>query len=161
MANTFINAIKIDQSTEILRKKSFSTTSEAVQSSEYSDVTRYVKSNLIEFTIECSLNSDNRDEKFTQLLELAEKKKLISVFQSQTYRNLIITDITELGRYINTISFSISFKQVNVVEFETIIEVKEEEVQVLQDESEEGLQQVDFQSINFEDIKGGLFQSSQ
>lgn len=139
---TYINQIEIDHSTEMPRVKEFQVTTEPVQSSEHQDVTRYVKSVLSEFTLDCNFTGDDREERFVQLLRLSEEKRDVEVVQDERFENLIITSIIETGRYLNIVSFSISFKQINIITFESVPEIKEAEIQTIQEETEEGLQQL-------------------
>jgi len=146
--DTFINDIKLDYSTFVPRGKQFTVTSESVQSSEFSDIARHVKEELIEFTLNCSLTKDDREENFIRLIELSEQKGLVTLLQDQEYENLIIIDISESDRYDNNISFDITFKQITTVEFEKIVEIKEEEIPVLQEETIEGFQSLTEQELS-------------
>jgi hypothetical protein len=129
---TYINDIELDYSTPIPRTREFDITSEPVQSSEVDDVTRHVRSVLPEFTITGAFTSDDREADFQSLLDLADAKETVKVTQYKVYDNMIIKNISETGTYTDTVEFTITFKQVNTVTFETTdvpLKAKKQEVQ--------------------------------
>ena len=145
--NTYINDILLDYSTEIPRTRDFEITDESVQSSEFNDVTRHIKRILPVFSLRCAFTGTDQEEKFKRVLDLVDAKNIITLLQDQLYENLLIQNIAETGRYLNTIEFEITFKQVNLVEFETTSQPLPAKLQSLQDESTEGLQQTTETSI--------------
>lgn len=136
---THIAGILIDFSTEIPRSKSFDVTTEAVQSSDFSDIARHIRNIMPRFSLNCSLIGDDREERFVQLLEISEKKNTISIEQSEIIDNIVITNITETGKWENTVSFDIEFQTVNSVTFEAIPEIKLTRKQTLQNTTKTGL----------------------
>jgi SepF-like predicted cell division protein (DUF552 family) len=135
---TYINDILIDQSSFIPRQKKYQVTSESVQSSEFSNIARHVKSLLPEFTLQCNLTGSDREERFIRIGEIANKKEIVKILQEQEFENLVITDITETSRFINVVSFSISFQEVNVVTFQPFVEIIEsiEKIEIVEEEEE-------------------------
>lgn len=148
---TFINDIELDYSTEITRGISNNITEEDVQKTKKNNIVRHKKKKLREFTITCALIGDDREERFQRILELDKNDTLMTVIQDDTYENLLILELEETGKYIDTIEFVVTFKSVRLVEFETTEEPLPAKLQVIQDESTQGLQQTSEVNIEVPD----------
>lgn len=137
---TYINDILLNYSTEIPRIRRFVITTETVQSTEYNDITRHVKRKLPNIRLLCALTGTDREEKFKEILALADSTELVTLTQEEIYENLMIKDIVETGKYEDVIEFNIIFQKVNLVEFETTGEPLGSKTQSLQPESSQGTQ---------------------
>ena len=148
---TYINSIALDYATAVPRTREFEITTEAVQSSEFDDVTRHVKTVLPEFGLRCAFTGDDRETNFQSILDLADEKSLVTLTQLKTYENLVIKEVRETGTYTDTVEFIIRFRQVNTVTFETTDVPLEAKTQEVQDTSSKGLQSTTEVSIDIPD----------
>lgn len=145
---TFINEIELDYATYVNRGVSFTATEEPIQSADYNNIVSYVKENLTDIVISAAFNDDDREEKFTELTDLARERNLVTLSQEEEIENLIITNITEPQKYDNVISFEITFKRLDTKQLEFTIEPLPEALQQIQPETSEGLQTTD--EVNIE-----------
>lgn len=119
---TKINNITLDYASAILRGAEYEATDEPVQSSDVSDITKYIRKSNKEFEFTAAFTGDDREDKLTQLLDLASKRNLVTISQYETYENIAILKITEPYRYDNIISMNISCRQLSVVSFKELQE---------------------------------------
>lgn len=109
---TYINGIPIDVATEALPPLEFEVTNESINSAEMPNIATHVKKLVSSFTLTCAMNADNRDQLYQQLKDLAESRQVVTLIQSTTINNLVITKLVETGYYMNTICFEITLQKV-------------------------------------------------